>query len=383
MTFKMDINILTKYHETLCMFYYVFFCGYIPNKNSPNPIDKLNRKLAIAFRYLWDIISVFFVIMYIVLVINPERNVHYLHLFDMSSFALLRWVLRQRINKLIEFIRELKCLNYSLKIDGKYNTFILIIRILLFSLLLTLLVDLFCFVTAESFVFNQFLARYTMSRFTDVSQTKFPIFSKFCIISMTFLLLVHQYTTIGISLVICCEVQIISSCVFYQLRHSFKNVLKSNKISKTDLIKMTCKFWKTSKVVKRTNDSVSPIAFLLIVFYAFDIVYTLSRTADQHMYLTIYHVSSLGRIIQFFIHFILLVISSSNFDAELLKYQKMISRVNSDDPAQVLLSISLLEACRNETVLKPLGALKLEKSLILAFIGAIVSYEVMVLPYLK
>ncbi|KAG8190599.1 hypothetical protein JTE90_017864 [Oedothorax gibbosus] len=222
-----------------------------------------------------------------------------------------------------------------------------------------------------------------MGGLTDISQTKYPIFSEFSIIVLTLLFNVCLYTTVVISVIICCEVQISSFRVFYSLNHSFKNILESNGLSKNDLSKITTVFQRSSKIVRTANGCYSPIAFVLIGYYAFGMSYIVSKLVDQYKDSTIEYIYSVGWIIQCFTHFVLLVLTSSCVDAEMLKSQNMMLMANSDAAAHVLLSTSRLVSCRNESILKPLGAFKLEKSFILVFLGAIVSYEVMILPFLR
>ncbi|KAG8180334.1 hypothetical protein JTE90_016368 [Oedothorax gibbosus] len=176
--------------------------------------------------------------------------------------------------------------------------------------------------------------------------------------------------------------QISSYRVFCSLNHSFENILQSKRLSKNDLTRITSEFQKASKVVKTANDCMSPIAFALIAFYAFDISYVISKlvVAPRNYF---GYFRSVCHIMQFLVHFVMLVLTSSYVKAEMLKTQNMVLRANLEDPAQILLSTFLLDSCRKESVLKPMGVFKLEERFILVFIGVIVSYEVMILPYLS
>ncbi|KAG8180330.1 hypothetical protein JTE90_016364 [Oedothorax gibbosus] len=290
--------------------------------------------------------------------------------------------MRQRMKKIVKFIRQLHYLRNSIRVDIKYKSFTWAIIPLFFSILgNTLLIISLLF--AESNATDKFLERYTFGYAQDLAQTKYPNLAKFCIVVVSFFTSLWEFGTAVVSLVVCCMVQIFSSRVFCSLNHSFKNVLKSNRISKNHLSKITSEFQKASMLIKTTNDCLSSIAFELIAFYAFNVSYVISRAVGQHTSEPFTNVLSIGTITQFLVHFVLLVLTSSSVDAEMLKSQNMMLRANSEDTSQVLLSTSLLESCRKESVLKPLGVFKLEKKFILVFIGMIVTYEIMMLPYLS
>ncbi|KAG8180331.1 hypothetical protein JTE90_016365 [Oedothorax gibbosus] len=290
--------------------------------------------------------------------------------------------MRQRVKKILKFIRQLNYLRNSIRVDVKYRNFTWMIILLYLSILGNTFFIISPFVS-ENNATEKFLVRYTFGYAHDFAQTKYPNLAKFCIVAASFLTSLWQFGIVVFSLVVCCMVQIFSSRVFCSLNHSFKNILESNRISKNDLSKITFEFQKASMLIKSTNDCLSLIAFALIAFYSFNISYVISRAVSKHSSDPFTNVSAVGSATQFLIHFVLLVLTSSSVDAEMLKSQNMVLQANSEDTSQVLLSTSLLESFRKESVLKPLGVFKLEKKFILVFIGMIVTYEIMMLPYLS
>ncbi|KAG8180332.1 hypothetical protein JTE90_016366 [Oedothorax gibbosus] len=263
--------------------------------------------------------------------------------------------MRQRMKKIVKFIRQLHYLRNSIRVDIKYRNFTWTIILLFFSILgnTLLIISLFF---AKSNATDKFLERYTFGYARDFARTKYPNLAKFCIVVVSFLTSLWEYGTVMVSLIVCCTVQILSFRVFCSLNHSFKNILESNRISKNDLSKITSEFQKASMVIKTTNDCLSSIAFALIAFYAFNISYVISRAVGKRKSDPFTNVSAVGSVTQFVVHFVLLVLTSSSVDAEMLKSQNMVLRANSEDTSQILTSLlGVNEFLSNDGIMKYLS----------------------------
>ncbi|KAG8174938.1 hypothetical protein JTE90_017616 [Oedothorax gibbosus] len=190
-----------------------------------------------------------------------------------------------------------------------------------------------------------------------------------------------QYTTPLLTTAICCMAQIMKKHLLQDQNHAFEKKL-SNPQS------VIAGLGKTSVRIKELNSLISPSVALLVFHLVVNACYVLSRFFDDKIMLIdaqiVIAVLAFGLNVM---QFVALVVFSSQAEDELLKAEVFLFKVVKEDgnifldqakAVQVLLLTGVLKGFREEAVLHPLGLFKIERKLILAVLGMVLSYEIIV-----
>lgn len=357
------------------------FVGYVPNERPLSFLQKLRRKMLITFRTLWDIFSVFYLTILIFIIIRPPKAGYYLHALDMSLLFMLRFIMRLRGRKIIEAINKISSLRYTLlRVNIKYINITWLFCFLIFITFCNVILNLGNILLSESTV-NRLTVRFTFGCFRNPSQTKLPLMTKLYVYLITCLVNVWGFFIPVTSVTICCFAQISHFRLFHSYNKYLRDTIQSARLSEKSLCGITFEFRKLSQFVKRVNDHISPLAFMLMAYYAINICYLVSRMMTA--YNTTDAIVSISCIVLFGFHFVALVLASSEVDREMLRTEAIVLKKTWKNPADVLLAMSMLHSFSDEASLKPMGMFKLERKLILVFLGLVMSYGMMILPYLK
>lgn len=144
---------------------------------------------------------------------------------------------------------------------------------------------------------------------------------------------------------------------------------------------------KMTEILKNLNQSLSPILFTLIAYYACNIFYLLSRLLVHNNFQTkLTDFTTVVTVITFTLQFMVTVHLASRVEEEILRSKDIIFKITCNSFREHLFEIqvfaSLLDAAQRQIVVTILGVFKLDKSFIFFIFGFIITYEVIILQVL-